>query len=134
MLKLAVSALREPINHVLITATNTSKSHCRLNGYPFLKYDPDQQAPVAAADATKPATTIDLAPGDSAYAGVLTSSADGSGKNGKDRPTIDLQLASVAGGGLPGSPSKLAMPKGAQYVDDSAMVTYWVTDLQAALY
>ncbi|NUP49731.1 MAG: DUF4232 domain-containing protein [Catenulispora sp.] len=134
MLKLSVAPVREPINHVLITATNTSQSRCRMNSYPYLRYDPDQQAPVPPADATKPATAVVLAPGASAYAGMMTSAADGSGKFGKDRPTIELQLAAVDGGSEPGSPSTVPMPKGSQYVDDSAVVTYWVTDQQTALY
>lgn len=135
MLKVTVAPVREPINHLLITATNISKNRCRLNGYPGLRLDPEQQAPIPQVDATKPAGPIVIAPGAAAYAGLMTSAADGSGHNGKNEPTMEIQLITADGRSDPNaSPIKLPMPKGANYVDDSAVVTYWVADQQTALY
>ena len=129
-----MAPVREPINHLLITATNTSKNRCRLNGYPALRLDPEQQAPTAPVAATKPPSPIVLGPGASAYAGLMTSAADGSGKFGKNEPTMEIQLETVAGGSDPGAkPITLSLPKGADFVDDSATVTYWVADQQTAL-
>lgn len=134
MLKITVVPVREPINHVLITATDTAQRRCRMNGYPALRLGADQQAPTAPMAATKPATPVVLAPGASAYAGLTTSAADGSGRHGRNEPTIELQLLTGEGGSDPkAAPVKLAMPKDSAYVDDSASVTYWVGDQQTAL-
>jgi hypothetical protein len=134
MLKFTIAPLHEPINHVMISATNTSKLPCHLNKYPLLRTFQAQQTPIGAADATKPAAAILLAPGATAYAGVMTNSADGSGTNGRNVASLDLQLQPSGGGGGVGRPAPVAMPPSAQYVDSSAVVTYWESDAQSATY
>ena len=134
MLKLTIQPLREPVNHVMISATNTSHVPCHLNKYPILRTFASQQTPIAAAETTKPASVILLAPGATAYAGLMTNSADGSGTNGRNVANLQLQLQPGGGSGGVGRPASVAMPAGAQYVDSSAVVTYWESDLQSAAY
>jgi hypothetical protein len=134
MLRFAIDPLHEPINHVLISATNTSRLPCRLNRYPLLRTFQAEKAPIGAVESTKPATPVLLAPGAKAYAGLMTNSADGSGKNGKNIPLLILQLQpSDAGAGGVGRPASVAMPQNAQYVDSSAFVSYWESDMQSAI-
>jgi hypothetical protein len=134
MLKFTITPMHEPINHVLITATNISQVSCHLNKYPMLRTLLSQAAIIKAVDATKPATAILLAPGATAYAGIMTNAADGSGTAGRNVATLELQLQSVSGGGGVGRPTSVPMPTGAQYIDSSAVVTYWESDQQSALY
>lgn len=134
MLSFKIAPLREPINHVLITATNTSKLPCHLNKYPMLRTLLSQNAIIKAADATKPAGPILLAPGSTAYAGIMTNSADGSGVAGRNVASLELQLQPGTGSGGVGRPTSVPMPAGAQYIDSTAVVTYWESDLQAATY
>lgn len=135
MLSFKIDPVREPINHVLISATNTSKLPCHLNKFPSLRTFQSQTIIIRAAAATKPSGTVLLAPGATAYAGVMTNSADGSGTNGRQVPSLslDLQSSGADGGGV-GRPVTVQMPASAQYVDSSAVVTYWQSDMQSALY
>ena len=135
MLKLTIEPLHEPINHVMISAQNISQLPCHLNKYPLLRTFEAQQTPMQVAQATKPAIALVLQPGATAYAGVMTSSADGSGTNGRNVPAMLLQLqaSSAAAGGV-GRPASVVMPHDAQYVDGSAVVTYWESDIQTATY
>jgi hypothetical protein len=134
MLKLVIEPLREPIDHVMISATNTSQLPCHLNKYPLLRTYLSQATPIKAAEATKPAGAILLAPGATAYAGLTTSAADGSGTNGKNVAALLLQLQPSGPGGGVGRPASVPMPQGAQYVDSAAVVTYWESDVQSATY
>jgi hypothetical protein len=133
-LKLTIQPLHEPINHVMISATNISQVPCHLNKYPLLHTVPSQQTPIKAADSTRPAAAILLAPGATAYAGIMTNSADGSGAAGRNVPTLQLSLQPSGGGGGVGRPATVTMPTTAQYIDSSAVVTYWESDVQSATY
>jgi len=133
-LKLTIQPLHEPINHVMISATNISQVPCHLNKYPLLRTVPTQATPIKAADSTRPAAAILLAPGATAYAGVMTNSADGSGAAGRNVPTLQLSLQPSGGGGGVGRPATVTMPTSAQYIDSSAIVTYWESDVQSATY
>jgi hypothetical protein len=135
MLSFKIDPLREPINHVMISATNTSKLPCHLNKFPSLRTFQSQTIIIRAAADTKPASVILLAPGATAYAGVMTNSADGSGTNGRQVSalSVELQSSGAEGGGV-GRPVSVPMPASANYVDSSATVTYWESDLQSAIY
>ena len=134
MLSFKITPLREPINHVMISATNTSQLPCRLNKYPMLRTLLSQTTFMKAADATKPAGPILLAPGATAYAGVMTNMADGSGGAGRNVPALELQLQPGSPAGGVGRPTSVPMPQSAQYIDSSAIVTYWESDIQTASY
>ena len=134
MLHFSIDPVREPINHVLISATNTSQIPCHLNKYPLLRTFQASTSTIGVAPMDKPAAAILLAPGAVAYSGVMTNAADGSGTNRKTIPALFLQLqpGDAAAGGT-GRPVSVAMPPSAQYIDSSAYVSYWESDTQTAL-
>ncbi|WP_316311698.1 DUF4232 domain-containing protein, partial [Clavibacter michiganensis] len=72
-----------PINHLLLTATNTGSKTCALPQYPATRFGEAQAVP-PVAKSSKPQSLTTLAPGESGYAGVRLSSGDGSGENGYD--------------------------------------------------
>lgn len=133
MLSFKIQPVREPINHVLLSATNISRLPCHLNKYPMLRTVLSQAAIIKPEEATRPAGQVLLAPGATAYAGIMTNSADGSGVGGKNIPTLELQLQPGGEGSGVGRPTAVAMPTGAQYIDSSAFVTYWQSDAQTAI-
>ena len=134
MLHFTIGTVREPINHVLISATNTSQVPCHVNKYPLLRTFQADKMTIGLADLNKPAAPILLAPGATAYAGVMTNAADGSGTNHRNVSALFLQLQpGDAGAGGVGRPVSLSMPASAQYIDSSAYVSYWESDAQSAL-
>ncbi|MCB5911352.1 DUF4232 domain-containing protein [Streptomyces pinistramenti] len=126
-LHLTAATLTRPVNHLLLEVKNTSGSTCDLYAYPFLRFD-DEQAPVASFDDSKPQAVVSLAPGDSGYAGVLTSSPDGGGAHGHTRTSLSVLLAGRDGQGSSGGAAQVGLPGGSAYIDDSAWVTYWQAD------
>ena len=132
-LKGTVSSLNKPINHVLLTVTNTGGTTCNLYYYPALRFDADQQSVTQAVEDSKPQAVVTIAPGESAYAAIGTSAADGSGGTPKEEKQVEVFLETRdQSGSLPGSMT-LPLPAGT-YVDiDKAFVTYWQSDMQSAL-
>lgn len=129
--RIAATVLTRPVNHLLLTATNTSGAPCDLHFSPDLRFD-DAPSPLPALPASKPQAVVTLAPGASGYAGVLTSSADGSGRHGRMMTSLSVSLPGRDGKGSIGGPTAVELPGGAAYVDDSAWVTYWRADLSEA--
>lgn len=127
---IAVSPLNRPVNHLLLEAKNTSGTSCDLYAYPFLQFD-QAQAPLAPLEDSKPQAVVTLAPGESGYAAIMTSSGDGSGTNGHKRTSLNVSLADRDGQGGSGS-APVALPGGSTYLDDSAWVTYWQADPDTA--
>ncbi|MEV5357253.1 DUF4232 domain-containing protein [Streptomyces sp. NPDC052693] len=121
-----------PLNHMLITVRNTGSTTCDLTYYPVLRFDEMQWAPQAIED-SKPQAVTTLAPGESGYAGVLLSAADGSGEAG----TTGHKLTVGFQGRTPnssGGPSALpALPAKGVYYDSTLKVTYWLRDMDQAL-
>ncbi|MET9681949.1 DUF4232 domain-containing protein [Streptomyces coeruleorubidus] len=124
--------VRRPINHMLITVRNTGSKTCDLTYYPVLRFDEMQWAPQPIAE-SKPQAVTTLAPGESGYAGVVLSAADGSGSGG----TTGRKLAVGFQGRTPhssGGPSALPqLPSEGVYYDSSLTVTYWLSDMEQAL-
>ncbi|WP_433857213.1 DUF4232 domain-containing protein [Streptomyces kronopolitis] len=129
--RLTATVLTRPVNHLLLTATNISGAPCDLHFSPDLRFD-DAASPLPALPAGKPQAVVTLAPGASGYAGVLTSSADGSGRHGRMRTSLSVSLPGRDGKGSIGGPAAVELPGGAAYVDDSAWVTYWRADVSEA--
>ncbi|MGW5616715.1 DUF4232 domain-containing protein [Streptomyces sp. NPDC003877] len=121
-----------PLNHMLITVKNTGSKTCDLTYYPVLRFDEMQWAPSPIEDSQPQAVTT-LAPGESGYAGVLLSAADGSGEAG----TTGRKLAVGFQGRTPnssGGPSALpSLPAKGVYYDSTLTVTYWLRDMDDAL-
>lgn len=129
--RLAATVLTRPVNHLLLTATNVSGAPCDLHFSPDLRFD-DAPSPLPALPASKPQAVVTLAPGASGHAGVLTSSADGSGRHGRMMTSLSVGLPGRDGKGSIGGPATVELPGGAAYVDDSAWVTYWRSDVSEA--
>ncbi|CAM5367346.1 hypothetical protein GCM10010345_82440 [Streptomyces canarius] len=124
--------LARPINHMLITVKNTGGRTCELPYYPVLRFDQMQWVPQADRD-TQPQAVVSLAPGESGYAGVLLSAADGSGTGGATarKLTVGFQgLSPNSSGGPSATPS---LPAKGVYYDSSLKVTYWQQEMDDAL-
>lgn len=117
--------LSRPAGHLLLTVTNTSAVNCTLTGYPKAHFDEARSTPRPAQE-TKPQASITLSPGESAYAGVVLSSADGTGENGHTAKTLSIDLPSTP-------PAHPALPAKGVYVDDKLTVTYWMSSREAVL-
>ncbi|MFI8995748.1 DUF4232 domain-containing protein [Streptomyces sp. NPDC053542] len=110
-----------PINHVLLKATNTSKKSCDFSAetYPLLRLHKDQQAVTPVIDGSEPQAVVTLAPGGTAYAGIVLSAADSSEKGFK---TSKFGVAVSRGTAL----KNVTVKGGPVYVQPgAAQVTYW---------
>ncbi|MET8857819.1 DUF4232 domain-containing protein [Streptomyces sp. NPDC004579] len=123
--KTTATPVTRPLNHLLLTVTNTGTGNCDLTGYPIARFGEAQSVPPVAEE-THPQAVVTLAPGESGYAGVLLSAADGSGDNGYTAKTLEVGF----GRGRGATP---ALPAEGVYVDDKLTVTYWQQTLDAAL-
>ncbi|MFH8403167.1 DUF4232 domain-containing protein [Streptomyces sp. NPDC018019] len=128
--KVTVSKLSRPINHLLLTLTNTGSARCDAYHYPALRFD-DAQAPTAVDQNSRPQAVVSVEPGESAYAAVRTSDATGEADGGKTVHRLQVFFAN-RDGGYGDRPARPVLPKGT-YIDDSAEVTYWQSELNDAL-
>ncbi|MFI2203893.1 DUF4232 domain-containing protein [Streptomyces sp. NPDC020192] len=130
--RVTARSVTRPLNHMLITVTNTGSRTCELPYYPVLRFDEMQWAP-QGAKATQPQAVTTLKPGESGYAGVLLSAADGSGEGG----TTGHRLTVMFQGRTPnsdGGPAAIpALPAKGVYYDSSLTVTYWQQNREDAL-
>ncbi|MEU5268038.1 DUF4232 domain-containing protein [Streptomyces hygroscopicus] len=124
---LSVQEVKSPVNHLLLKATNGAGVDCKLVGYPSLKFGADAQAATPAYEDSKPQSAVVLAPGESTYAGITTSGADGSGAEGGTADALDVFIDGNE------DPVKVELPGDSVFVDGAAKVTYWQTDVQDAL-
>ncbi|GHF20315.1 hypothetical protein GCM10018789_58020 [Streptomyces werraensis] len=117
---------------MLITVKNTGSKNCDLTYYPVLRFDEMQWVPQPVEE-SKPQAVVTLAPGESAYAGVLLSAADGSGSGG----ATGKKLAVGFQGRTPnsdGGPAAIpSLPAAGVYYDSSLTVTYWQYSMDDAL-
>lgn len=130
--KVTVAKVKRPLNHMLLTATNTGSTPCNAYGAPYLRWD-DAQAATPFLEASKPQAVVTLAPGESAYAGIMYQSADGSGNSGHTARTLGVLFGNRAGDGSTGPAVTLPLPKGGIFTDSSAWVTYWQSRAEDAL-
>ncbi|MCB5911372.1 DUF4232 domain-containing protein [Streptomyces pinistramenti] len=130
--KVTVTKVDRPINHLLLTATNTGSKPCNAYSAPYLRWD-EGQAATTILEESKPQAVRTLKPGESAYAGIMTESADGSGNSGYTAHKLAVFFADRAGQGSTGPAANPTLPKGGIYTDSSAWVTYWQTTAADAL-
>jgi hypothetical protein len=123
--KITATEVPRPINHLLLTATNTGSKTCYLPAYPMARFGEAQAVP-PVVEASQPQAVTTLEPGKSGYAGVLTSAADGSGGDGYTAKTLTVPFDN-------GSIATVALPADGVYVDSSLKVTYWLTSMDQAL-
>ncbi|MFC5799348.1 DUF4232 domain-containing protein [Streptomyces formicae] len=127
--KVVVSRVSRPINHLLLTATNTGSRPCAAYGAPFLQFD-DEQSPTQFVEDSHPQAVVILDPGQSAYASILLQGEDISG--GRTAKILRVSFAPRNGAGSIGSPAKLTLPADTFKTDDAA-VSYWQSDMSDAL-
>ncbi|MFG2526735.1 DUF4232 domain-containing protein [Streptomyces sp. NPDC048516] len=130
--KVTVTKVHRPVNHMLLTATNTGSVPCNAYGAPYLRWD-DAQAATTFLDASKPQAVVTLAPGESAYAGIMYQSADGSGSGGHTARTLGVLFGNRDGNGSTGPSVQLKLANGGVHTDSSAWVTYWQSRSEDAL-
>ncbi|WP_030615648.1 DUF4232 domain-containing protein [Streptomyces sclerotialus] len=120
-LKLEAGTVSRPINHVLITATNTSKKTCDFSAetYPLLRLHKDQQAVTPVVEDSQPQAVVTLAPGEKAYAGLTLSAADSPEKGFK---TGRIEVAVAKDTAL----EPVTVKGGPVFIQPAvAQVTYW---------
>ncbi|MFH8989263.1 DUF4232 domain-containing protein [Streptomyces sp. NPDC017940] len=115
-----------PLNHMLITVTNTGSTMCDLPGRPILKFEGAQSVPPVIEE-SKPQAVTSLKPGAKGYAAAILLAGDGSG--GASRQVNSLEV------GFEGSDdfAEATLPAEGVHIDSSLRVTYWQSDSASAL-
>lgn len=128
--KVTVVKVERPINHLLLKAKNTGTKACNAYNAPYLRFA-EAQAPTPWVEDSKPQAVITLQPGQTAYAGIGTSSPEGT--DGYTAHKLGALFADRAGNGGVGSMTDVKLPREGVYVDTSAFVTYWQSSAADAL-
>ncbi|MEU8953745.1 DUF4232 domain-containing protein [Streptomyces sp. NPDC048518] len=128
--KVTVEEVSRPINHLLLKAKNTGTKTCYAYGAPYLRFDNGQAATPWVED-SRPQAVVTLKPGQTAYAGIGTSSPEGT--DGYQAHDLGVYFSNRAMNGNAGGPAAAALPQDGVYVDSSAFVTYWQTSASTAL-
>lgn len=129
--KVTAQPLSSPVNHMLLTVTNTGTQNCDLTYYPVLRFDEMQWAPQAVAE-SHPQAVATLAPGESGYAGVMLSAADGSGQGGETGHKLTVAFQGKTPNSDGGASAMPSLPSKGVYYDSSLKVTYWLTNASDA--
>lgn len=127
--KVTVTNVTRPINHLLVTATNTGSKNCDAYYAPLLGFD-DAQSVTQINEDSQPQAVVTLSPGQSAYASIALGGGDGS-------PTTAAYKLSVSFSGRDnqgsvGSVANLTLPKGTKTNNDTS-VSYWQATMADAL-
>ncbi|WP_372344555.1 DUF4232 domain-containing protein [Streptomyces sp. KL116D] len=131
--KTTAAPVNRPVNHMLLTVTNTSGKRCDLYSYPAVRLGEAQSVPPVVEE-SQPQAVVSLEPGQSGYAAVALSATDGSGSNGYTAKTLVVSFAGPKGlADYDGPAARPALPAKGVYVDDSIKVTYWQTSMDSAL-
>ncbi|WP_338895616.1 DUF4232 domain-containing protein [Streptomyces sp. TG1A-60] len=130
--KLTVKDVPHPINHLLLTVTNTGTKLCNAYGAPFLAAGAGAQAAVPWLESSRPQAVVTLAPGESAYAGIGTYTPDG--YEGHTAKTLGVSFSNRQLNGSIGAGKTLKLPNGGVYFNSSNYVTYWQSDVDNALF
>ncbi|MEV7983007.1 DUF4232 domain-containing protein [Streptomyces sp. NPDC086519] len=124
--------LNRPVNHMLLTVTNTGSRTCYLYSYPAVRFGEAQAVPPVIED-SQPQAVVTLAPGESGYASVSLSATDGSGTNGHTVDSLTVYFHGRSGNESVGTGAHPSLPAKGVYVDDSLKVTYWQQSMDDAL-
>ncbi|WP_435127814.1 DUF4232 domain-containing protein [Actinacidiphila sp. bgisy144] len=130
--KTVAAPLTRPVNHLLLTVTNTGTHTCYLYGYPELDFTGAQAVPPVIDD-SQPQAVVTLNPGESGYASVSLSATDGSGKYGYTAKTLDVLFQPRSLSGSVGGAAHPALPPKGVYIDDTLTTTYWQQSMDDAL-
>ncbi|GCD94147.1 DUF4232 domain-containing protein [Embleya hyalina] len=129
--KTVAAPLNRPINHVLLTVTNTGGKTCYLYGYPALRFGAAQSVPPAIEE-SHPQAVVTLKPGESGYASVNLSAADGSGGSGDTEKSLTVYFHGPSGNQNVGSGATPSLPAQGLYIDESLKTTYWQQSMDDA--
>lgn len=124
--------LNRPVNHLLLTVTNTGTSACYLYGYPAVRFGEAQAVPPVIAE-SRPQAVVTLRPGESGYASVNLSAADGGGSNGHTTTSLAVHFHGPSGNESVGAGAHPQLPAKGVHVDDSLRVTYWQQSMNDAV-
>ncbi|MFB7232161.1 DUF4232 domain-containing protein [Streptomyces fimicarius] len=123
-----VSKVSRPINHLLLTVTNTGSKDCAAYHAPFLRFD-DAQAVYPILDDSKPQAVVVLSPGEKAYAGIGLLGQPGEGEPVR---SDNLGVIMVDKNNKAKGEATLKLPA-ETYTDSLGFVTYWQSDMETAL-
>ncbi|MFD7432679.1 DUF4232 domain-containing protein [Streptomyces sp. NPDC059818] len=129
--KVTVTKVSRPINHLLLTVTNTGSKLCNAYYAPKLRFD-DAQAVFPILDDSQPQAVVTLAPGESAYAAIGLTGEPGAGPAPRKAAHLQVNFAGKSNVGSTGTPAELKLPANT-YWDDNGFVTYWQTEMADAL-
>ncbi|WP_406331576.1 DUF4232 domain-containing protein [Streptomyces sp. NBC_00203] len=130
--KTVAAPLNRPVNHMLLTVTNTGGKTCYLYGYPAIRFGEAQAVPPVIEE-SQPQAVVTLEPGESGYASVSLSATDGSGSNGHTEKSLAVYFRGRSGNESVGSGAHPSLPAKGVYVDDSLKVTYWQQSMDDAV-
>ncbi|MFF1924104.1 DUF4232 domain-containing protein [Streptomyces sp. NPDC058221] len=129
--KTTVSKVTRPVNHLLLTVTNSGSSPCYAYSAPSLRFD-DAQAVFPVLDSSRPQAVVTLDPGQSAYASIGLSSGEDDQSNLHESKNLGVYFSGKNPGGSTGTPANLTLPAGTSW-GDNGFVTYWQTEMADAL-
>ncbi|MEU6057469.1 DUF4232 domain-containing protein [Streptomyces sp. NPDC047097] len=130
--KTVAAPLSRPVNHMLLTVTNTGSTRCDLYYYPALRFGEAQSVPPVIED-SKPQAVVSLNPGESGYASVNLSAADGSGGKGHTEKSLTVYFMGRTPDQNPTAGATPALPAKGVYIDDSLKTTYWQSSMEDAI-
>ncbi|MFJ2646263.1 DUF4232 domain-containing protein [Streptomyces sp. NPDC087420] len=130
--KTVAAPLNRPVNHMLLTVTNTGGKTCYLYGYPIVRFSQAQSVP-PVIEASQPQAVVTLEPGESGYASVSLSAADGSGEYGYTEKSLSIYFQGRSTNGNTGKAAYPKLPAKGVYIDDSIQVTYWQQSMDDAI-
>ncbi|WP_335937112.1 DUF4232 domain-containing protein [Streptomyces sp. PTD5-9] len=128
--RVTISKVSRPINHLLLTATNTGSRTCYAYHAPGLRFD-DSQAAFPVLRDSIPQAVVALEPGQSAYAAIGLSGEDDV-KDLHKGSRLGVYFTSKSNSGSTGSPADLKLPADT-YWGDNGFVTYWQSEMDLAL-
>ncbi|MFJ7947505.1 DUF4232 domain-containing protein [Streptomyces sp. NPDC096354] len=126
-----LTKVSRPINHLLLTMTNTGSRACNAYHAPKLRFD-DAQAVFPILDDSRPQAVVTLAPGRSAYAAILLTGDVETDDQYKGTHLAVHFSAKDPSGDTGTAPDELTLPADT-YWDDKGFVTYWQSDMADAL-
>ncbi|WP_326766213.1 DUF4232 domain-containing protein [Streptomyces sp. NBC_01591] len=128
--KVTVTKVSRPINHLLLTATNTGSRPCYAYHAPALRFD-DAQAAFPVLRDSIPQAVVTLAPGQSAYASIGLS-GEPDGQDLHKGTHLGVYFTGKSNQGSTGAPAELTLPAGT-FWGDNGFVTYWQSEMDDAL-
>ncbi|MFJ8537237.1 DUF4232 domain-containing protein [Streptomyces sp. NPDC093591] len=130
--KTVAAPLNRPVNHMLLTVTNTGSKACFLYGYPSVQFT-DAQSEPPVIEESQPQAVVTLEPGQSGYAAVSLSATDGSSDSGYTAKSLTVYFYGRSMSGNVGAAAHPSLPAKGVYIDDSIKVTYWQQSMDDAI-